>query len=542
MPLPTAATTVTVPNHWDLHVTLPIIYGAAYSWEVAAGATPAAERDAHELATEVLGCSWQGPAADTFKTRQTRLWSDIAETSDLSMHMSNCLHDVANVLRTAQEQLDQVWLRLRRRVQAVKVAGSSVRCVVRTPADEALINKAIGAAHDIREHATNSLECIVEVVDRDIVTRMYQLVDALTQANDSAVDWTLPPGTYATTIVRIGNDVFVTRGASSRDDPYNIASDEVTVTVDRATGEQIVTVNGVEHRFSRDDHIVVRDGLGHGTSDQFSVAGYSPSPGINVDRTGSAVHVTAKLEVSGEDASPEKAAEIEEKIRTSWNRRFPDGTSVVTDVKVTFRPPGVPAAPDATQIVMAKIPGASHVDENNTMHLNTVKPDATNAVPHEFGHQIGLKDRYYEPILSKVRNHYYGTERYGTATDPGYEKNIMGDGGPVSGQNLRDLASENPPSYSTSDDQIRDWVSRGSTNQLATLATTTKINMINTLMDGLISDQDVTAIESICRTARSGDQADAVRAAVAARLGEMWGSEQQARLRAAIDAMPRSQH
>ena len=56
-------------------------------------------------------------------------------------------------------------------------------------------------------------------------------------------------------------------------------------------------------------------------------------------------------------------------------------------------------------------------------------------------------------------------------------------------------------------------------------------------MDGWLSDEDVAAIESICATARPGDQADTVRAAVAGRLGSMWRSEQKARLQAAIDAM-----
>jgi uncharacterized protein YukE len=534
MTMPQTTQVVTVPDEWDLRAELGPVYGAEYSWKsLAEHVLPANAQIVNDMATQVVGCSWQGGAADSYMMHWLRLWPDMLDGAEIARRVSEHLRDAATVLRSAQEQLDGSWLWLRRRLDAVQLTNE-VQVPLRNPADQAYLNRALQAAREIRGHADAELARIAERIEAEL-TRAYQLVDTWTELTDpGTTEWAGSAALGETSIVRVGNQVFVTRGVSSPGDPYNVIRDEVTVSVDPRTGEQIVSVNGVEQqRFGREVNVVLRDGS---NSDGFTVGSYSPSPGIHVDRTGDSVRVTARLELYGQDASPERAKEIEDKIRAAWNGRFGDGTTIATDVQVTYRQPGTPASPDATQIEMAPTTRPSHVTlSTGEMTLNTNEPNATNAAPHEFGHQIGLRDRYQESLLSELKGMVGGQRE--THHEPGYQGNIMSDLGPVQGKNVRDLADENIPTVFSDDDQVRDWVSRSDPAEVATVATATKVRMVDSLMDGWISNDDVTAIESICRTARAGDQAEAVRAAVSARLGEMWGSEQRTRLQAAIDGM-----
>jgi hypothetical protein len=534
MTMPQTAQTVTVPDEWDLRAELGPVYGAEIFWQSLANhVLPANAQIVNEMATQVVGCSWQGGAADSYMLHWLRLWPDMLEAADRAQRVSECLRDAVTVVRSAQEQLDGSWLRLRRRVEAVQLTNG-VQVVLRNPADQAYLDRALQSARQVRRHANAELARVAERIEAEL-TRVYQLNDTWTGLTDpGTTEWAGSAALGGTSIIRVGNQVFVTRGVSSPGDPYNVIRDEVTVTVDPGTGEQIVSVNGVEQqRFGREVNVVLRDGS---NSDGLTVGSYSPSPGIHVDRTGDSVRVSARLELYGDDASPEKAKEIEDKIRAAWNGRFGDGTTIATGVQVDYRQPGAPASPDATGIEMTRTTGPSHVNGfTNEMTLNTNERDVTNAAPHEFGHQIGLRDRYQESIVSKVSGMFGGDRE--ASPEPGYQGNIMSDLGPVQGKNVRDLADENIPTVFSNDDQVRDWVSRSDAAEVATVATATKVRMVNSLMDGWISNDDVSAIESICRTARAGDQAEAVRAAVSARLGEMWGSEQRTRLQATLDGM-----
>lgn len=536
MAMAQTARIVAVANVWDLQASPPLSRSISYTWSSHAEVLTVVAEQVNGLAEEVIGCSWQGIGAEAYRTRRAAISDDVGEAAALARNVEGCIGELSDVLQSAQEQLDQAWFRLRRRVRADKAGSDVVHCTIRTAEDSAVVERAVQAAYAIRRDADRRVRQIVAVLEDDVLPKMYRLLDALAQTNAAPAEG--PDATYGTTIVRVGDKVYVTRGLSSGDDPYNVHPDTVTVTTDPTTREKVVTVNGVEHRFGSEVAVAVRDGLG--IADPLPVAGYSPSPGVQVDRNGDQVHVTARLELSGVGASAEKAREIEERIEREWNTRFPDGSSVVTDVRVTYRPPGQAEAPDATQIEMAHLGGrATHVVRaTGTMVLNVDDPNVMQAVHHEFGHQIGLGDRYTEPYLSNVSNHMFGTERWGFGVQPGYEHNVMDDNGAVSSQNLRDIPAENAPSVSTDDDQVRDWLSRRGAAELPGLATSAKIRMVGTLMDGWMSDADVAALEQICRTARPGEQADALRAAIGSRIGEMWGGEQQARLRTALEAMP----
>ena len=114
------------------------------------------------------------------------------------------------------------------------------------------------------------------------------------------------------------------------------------------------------------------------------------------------------------------------------------------------------------------------------MTLNANEPNAFTWTPsHEFGHIIGLKDRYSEGIISKIKSTWGGVR---TATvEPGYEGNLMAEqGGTLAGKNIADLAKENEPSpyWINDDDQVRDWVNAHSLAEIGRLSTTNKLRAI----------------------------------------------------------------
>ena len=539
MPVQPTIRYVTVPNYWDLDAVPAVIRSSAYGWHTHAEGIKSITDEVNELAASVVGCSWQGPASEAYMKRRGGICEDAMEAVGLARQVSDCIDEIAQVTLSIQEQLDQAWLRLRRRVRAEKLGPDLVRYALSTQSDLAVMERGLMTAQEIQHDGVRRLEQIDMTLRSDVLPRLYRLLDGLTKINDGGSAWTQPDDAYGTTVVRIGDTVYITRGVSALDDPYNVGDDTVTMTTDPVTGEKIVTINGVEQRFGKDANVVVRDGLGL-AANQPPVASYSPSPGIHVDRVGDQIRVTARLELSGDGASEAKALEIEQRIRDEWTGRFPDGSSIATDVQVAFRPPGQAESPDATQILLAHIgKRATHVEgDTNRMVLNLDGQDMMKAVHHEFGHQIGLRDRYTEPLISKLGNHWFEWDRWGFGVEPGYEHNVMNNNEHVGAQNLHDLGAENTPTQSTDDDQIREWASRRGEADLPGLATNTKIRMVGTLMDGWISDEDVTALEVICRTARPGEQASALREAITARLGGMWGSGQRARVRAALDAMP----
>lgn len=138
------ARTVTVPDHWVLHADPDTIEFHGVYWErVADGLRPL-------------------PSA--------------GEAGELARRMSGYLHDAAVLLRCAQEQLDYVWTRLLRRVIAVK-EGRTVSIVLRNPADEVIVAKAVKAAKEIRKQANERLERLVESVDRDVLPSMIRLLE-----------------------------------------------------------------------------------------------------------------------------------------------------------------------------------------------------------------------------------------------------------------------------------------------------------------------------------------------------------------------------
>ena len=247
------------------------------------------------------------------------------------------------------------------------------------------------------------------------------------------------------------------------------------------------------------------------------VSRFSPSAGLWVDRTGGAVTITGKMEMYGEEASAANAKTVQDSINATWTRNFPDGFIVQTNITVTYR--GSNSAGNATQIEACKMSGPSNVRPawgGRKMTLNATEADVyTWTAAHEFGHIIGLDDRYEEGIVSKVKGKL-GYERTVTVK-PGYDGNMMAvDQGVLESKNVSDIGAENNPSswWVNDDDHVRDWVNSHGGSDIAKLSTATKLQSIKTLMSGWISDDDMKAIKKIMANVKDKKEADAIRSGI----------------------------
>jgi hypothetical protein len=150
------------------------------------------------------------------------------------------------------------------------------------------------------------------------------------------------------------------------------------------------------------------------------------------------------------------------------------------------------------------------------MQLNANEPDCFTWTPgHEFGHVIGLDDRYVESIMSQIRGSWGGTRV--TSPKPGYARNLMAvSHGRLEQQNVVDVAAENEPSalWTGDDDEVRAWVTAHSLAEIGGLSAADKLRAIWVLQRGWISDDDMEAMGRICKSVTTRDQAEAIRAGV----------------------------
>lgn len=261
---------------------------------------------------------------------------------------------------------------------------------------------------------------------------------------------------------------------------------------------------------------------------------------VTVDITGARIRISGTLAAYGDEASAANAKQAEDTIRKYWNAVFPDGVTVSCDVSVIYVPKGssLPSGINSIEMVKRSSPSAANSLTGN-ITLNMKEGDAlTWAVAHEFGHVVGLKDRYSEGIVSSLRG-FVGLTRSATPADPGYEHSLMAEvGGSTTERTARNVTLENEPSFLQTDDQIRLWVARHDAGGIRALSLATKTQMINTLLDYWVSSEDVTAIESICSAITDKAESTTVKGILENRVTSITGSGLRARLRLAVAKMP----
>lgn len=99
-------------------------------------------------------------------------------------------------------------------------------------------------------------------------------------------------------------------------------------------------------------------------------------------------------------------------------------------------------------------------------------------------------------------------------------------------EGYRDL--DTPTRHLDSDSDIRDWVSKHTLADFQKIATAEKARLLNRLLDGWISDDDVAAFESICKGITGSAERSALQAATQSHVNDMSSTGQQNRVRAAL--------
>lgn len=275
--------------------------------------------------------------------------------------------------------------------------------------------------------------------------------------------------------------------------------------------------------------------------DVLPVGRFSPAPSIFIDRTVNAVKITGRMELYGPEATAARAATIQQNINSTWTQTFDDGYSVSCNITVRFRDKDSRAG-DGTQIEALKCDGPSHVSNSplfdRSMTLNANEPDAFTWTPtHEFGHILGLKDRYTESTMSSIRGKWGGVRH--TVASAGYQANLMAiDQGVLEKQNVADLASENAPSpyWFNDDEQVRDWINEHSAIEINMLSTKNKVKMFDPLMSGWISDEDVDAMVRICSSVDDAQESRSIQKGVD--LLTFTSIGQRTRMRVGFSRMP----
>lgn len=240
---------------------------------------------------------------------------------------------------------------------------------------------------------------------------------------------------------------------------------------------------------------------------------FSPTKGIWVDKTERSLRISGQMEMFGDDASVATASQVQQTINSTWSFSFPDGNSVSCHVVIRFRPAGSPEG-QVTQIEAGKMIQPSQWNKiTKKLSLNTKEPGAFSwTAAHEFGHALGMGDRYTEPIWSKVSSLVGGPRR--ATADPGYEGNLMAEvNGWLTSQNVTDLAQENQPSpyWINDDDHARDWIMKHPASEIKRLSTANKLKAIKVLMSGWISDADMKAIGKICDNTSSKMESETIK-------------------------------
>jgi hypothetical protein len=277
------------------------------------------------------------------------------------------------------------------------------------------------------------------------------------------------------------------------------------------------------------------------------VASFSPAPGLFVSRTGNQVTINGTMELSGPAATPAKALLVQQSINSTWTKSFDGGFLVFCHVVVRYRPPD--SKPGfAAQIEVEKA-GAetprTRLGGPPSIFLNAKDDDFAWNVTHEFGHVIGLGDKYTEGILSRLVARVGWLKslhlRRNTPPNPGYESNLMATrGGRLERSNVQDLLLEEPVPWFNGDDDghLIEWINVLPLTAITPVSTANKVKIIDVLMMGYVSDADVAAIAKICRSVTSGIEGDAIRHGVDP--SRLTSIGQRTTIRIALDSMPHS--
>jgi len=251
---------------WDLRHNAAALEHAAATWSGASQALASTADDVNAAASSVLGAGWAGVSADSYDAHRHGLVADVDAGSALAEQAAGLLLAAAGSVRAAQAGLDSSFATL----AAVERSGSGDALELR-PADEVerlLVESAIGTAEAIRVDLDATLGGDLVRLD-DLANRWRALAERWTDAAAGAPSFDTPGESDEVGVLVVDGVAVINTGGGA---------DEVKVSVDATTGEVVVHVNDVIHRFPPGTPVELRTGEGDD-----SVTGYgSHEAGLTV--------------------------------------------------------------------------------------------------------------------------------------------------------------------------------------------------------------------------------------------------------------------
>ncbi|MBL0747032.1 M91 family zinc metallopeptidase [Nocardioides baculatus] len=238
---------------WDLAARPEALDAAAHAWLDMGEKVDEAATSVNNKASGVLG-TWEGESATSYDAHRRKLVTSIDEATNSAARVSTALQRAAGSIRKAQSDLDSSWASVADIPSTG--GGATVTFQPRDDAESARVQAAIDRANEVRSR-----------LDVELAEDAAALTEATELWNTTAGEWasvadgttdgfSVPAGSSDVGFIVVGNQVIV-NGSSGDDD--------ITVSVDPATGVQTVTVNGVSYEVPKGQEVVIRGGDGNDT-------------------------------------------------------------------------------------------------------------------------------------------------------------------------------------------------------------------------------------------------------------------------------------
>ena len=238
---------------WDLAARPEALDAAAHAWLGMGERVDGAATSVNNKASGVLG-TWEGESATSYDAHRRTLVTSIDEATNSAARVSTALQRAAGSVRKAQADLDSSWASVADIPSSA--GGGSVTFQPRDDAESTRVRAAIDRANEVRSR-----------LDAELAEDAAALTQATELWNRTAAEWasvadgttdgfTVPAGSSDVGFIMVGDRVIV-NGTDG--------DDTITVSVDPATGEQTVTVNGVSYTVPAGQQVTIRGGDGNDT-------------------------------------------------------------------------------------------------------------------------------------------------------------------------------------------------------------------------------------------------------------------------------------
>ncbi|MEU4244074.1 M91 family zinc metallopeptidase [Actinoplanes sp. NPDC026619] len=254
-PPPPPPAPATMDNLWDLAADPAAVHRAGQLWLTFVQAADAARDPVPPAAQLLRGDAWSGEASDTYHDHLDKLDAGVTELLDDARQVGAALAEMGDALTTAQHELDAGLSRVG--VPAT-VSGDRITFRFASAEDVERLNVAIDEAMRTRgglDADQSRFRSRIDEAELDLRSLAGPWRD---QAAGNDDGWAPPAEAQGLNWIYDGDSVVLNTGPGDN---------QVLISRDPVTGEQIVLVDGITTRFPAGDAITIRAGAGNDVVD-----------------------------------------------------------------------------------------------------------------------------------------------------------------------------------------------------------------------------------------------------------------------------------